>query len=645
LIVTRNSRASSGVRRGSRPQGLAARFALLLAIALAGTFALPAVASAGPTLEESSCGINCFLLTYTAVAGDDDAITITNTDAPGVPTGSVSIRAVGDAAITSWQVPAACQDTGLDPDDVSRTINCSRNYAGATFNLGDGDDSVENVDENQLQLIAYGGEGDDTLIGGPAADFLYGEAGADTLDGGPGLDTFEGGAGADVLLMRDGGIEDGNCGPDEDYAQIDGFETNIVVDCEHIEAPPVLAEFGDVVSYRSAPNEDPGFVDDIVVSNRSGTPGLSFRAVGDAAVPEWTLGGSCVQSFSSSDGSRTVDCNHDFGAISLDLGDGNDVAQNLDEPSNTIFRGGAGDDVLTGGPANDVLEGDAGADQLSGGPGEDVASYADPDHADGVTLTLDGLANDGAPGEGDRVMADVEDLAGGAGDDSISGNDGANVLTGEDGADLIDGRGGIDSVDGGRGDDTLSLADGNAEIANCGEGTDIAIADEIDTLVNCEQIQVVTTTPPPPPPPVSADSISPVISGASASHPRFRVERGGTIARSLTPRGTAFRFALSERASVRVSIDHGFPGRREGSHCRTKSKPRHGRRCTLWKLIRRFTRSGVPGQNEIAFSGRVRIGRKGHYLHPGYYRAGLKATDAAGNRSKTKRVYFRVMLR
>ena len=48
---------------------------------------------------------------------------------------------------------------------------------------------------------------------------------------------------------------------------------------------------------------------------------------------------------------------------------------------------------------------------------------------------------------------------------------------------------------------------------------------------------------------------------------------------------------------------------------------------------------------ESVRAGRVRIGLKGHSLRPGYYRAALKATDGAGNRSKTKRIYFRVLRR
>jgi len=45
-----------------------------------------------------------------------------------------------------------------------------------------------------------GGDGNDSLIGGVAADYLYGGAGNDTLDGGPASDTVWGSLGADTFV-------------------------------------------------------------------------------------------------------------------------------------------------------------------------------------------------------------------------------------------------------------------------------------------------------------------------------------------------------------------------------------------------------------------------------------------------------------
>jgi hypothetical protein len=77
-----------------------------------------------------------------------------------------------------------------------------------------------------------------------------------------------------------------------------------------------------------------------------------------------------------------------------------------------------------------------------------------------------------------------------------------------------------------------------------------------------------------------------------------------------------FRFRLSERANVRITI------RRRG-----------GRR--VGALVRPHRHAG-PGA--IAFNGRVR----GHMLRPGRYVAAITATDRAGNRSRRRAVRFTV---
>ena len=65
-----------------------------------------------------------------------------------------------------------------------------------------GNDFVEN--DAPIPMIAYGGTGDDTLIGGPKNDVLYGEDGQDTLVGNLGDDRLYGGNGDDLLSGNDG---------------------------------------------------------------------------------------------------------------------------------------------------------------------------------------------------------------------------------------------------------------------------------------------------------------------------------------------------------------------------------------------------------------------------------------------------------
>ncbi|MEI2701345.1 MAG: calcium-binding protein [Baekduia sp.] len=97
--------------------------------------------------------------------------------------------------------------------------------------------------------------------------------------------------------------------------------------------------------------------------------------------------------------------------------------------------GGPGDDVVSGGDGNDLLDGGPGADRISGGAGTDRVTYES--RTAPVSLTLDDIANDGEPGEGDSIEADVEELQGGAGNDVLSGNQGADRLDGGPGADTV----------------------------------------------------------------------------------------------------------------------------------------------------------------------------------------------------------------
>jgi plastocyanin len=99
----------------------------------------------------------------------------------------------------------------------------------------------------------------------------------------------------------------------------------------------------------------------------------------------------------------------------------------------------------------------------------------------------------------------------------------------------------------------------------------------------------------------SLDTAAPRIRGLRASPSRPR-------------RATRLLFSLSEPATVRVSVARsGRPG----------------------VVLRRLRRSLPAGRRSI----RLRV----RGLSPGSYRAALRATDAAGNRSRSARVRFRVV--
>jgi Ca2+-binding RTX toxin-like protein len=227
------------------------------------------------------------------------------------------------------------------------------------------------------------------------------------------------------------------------------------------------------------------------------------------------------------------------GDDTLDGGDGNDEVNG--NAGNDVVRGGAGDDVLNGdnfkSPGNDVIDGGPGYDQIDDWNIPDAPTHPQP------TISLDGQANDGRPGETDNVT-NVEKFSfhvnatytGTDGDDyaevtqaldgasALNGLGGNDTLKGFDGPDKIDGGAGDDNLNGGNGDDTITggpgkdtivgdataggcyvigylgtckapwgndtinAVDGEADSVDCGPGQDTANVDAIDTVTNCETI-------------------------------------------------------------------------------------------------------------------------------------------------------------
>jgi Ca2+-binding RTX toxin-like protein len=185
--------------------------------------------------------------------------------------------------------------------------------------------------------------------------------------------------------------------------------------------------------------------------------------------------------------------------------------------SDDVLLGGVGADVLWGGLGDDRLVGGAGGDEMSGGGGpSDVISYAH--RTSDISVSDDGVANDGASGEGDDVLpadpldrglSGTEIVEGGSGDDSISvsgervrvfGNDGDDHLTstggpaalfGGPGGDILTASAAPARVRGATGNDVLSTSDGSADRDGCGPGTDEVTADGSDAVnANCENVSI-----------------------------------------------------------------------------------------------------------------------------------------------------------
>jgi Ca2+-binding RTX toxin-like protein len=169
-------------------------------------------------------------------------------------------------------------------------------------------------------------------------------------------------------------------------------------------------------------------------------------------------------------------------------GDGNDDLRMAGGDGSGLVRGGRGDDYLLA-VASTGLQGGLGADTIvdGGAPPIEVigslrpsASYTENTRVGGVHVTLDGLANDGAPGEGDNVL--TSSISGTAFADVLEGDAGDNVLFGSGGADTITGGAGSDVVFGGNGADEIRLRDGYRDEVACERGKDVAVLDFADSL-------------------------------------------------------------------------------------------------------------------------------------------------------------------
>ena len=127
---------------------------------------------------------------------------------------------------------------------------------------------------------------------------------------------------------------------------------------------------------------------------------------------------------------------------------------------------------------------------------------------------------------------------------------------------------------------------------------------------------------------------------------RFRVAKGRTAVsarrrrRKPVPRGTTFRYTLSEPATVKIAIKRKLAGRRKGKRCvKPTRRLRRARRCTRLVAKGTLTRRSQLGANAVKFTGRV--GRR--KLAAGKYVAELRARDVAGNVSKTVELGFTVV--
>ena len=290
----------------------------------------------------------------------------------------------------------------------------------------------------------------------------------------------------------------------------------------------------------------------------------------------------------------------------MDLGDGDDFVEVVRMRGPITVNGGAGDDGLyTESPVASVLDGGSGADYvfasgpaadtINGGDGDDIVGFVPYDSlthgADvvnggpgidegrvevrlnapaftapvEVALSLDGVANDGIPGQGANFI-DVEDATAFSlfvnvptrtyGRATLTGNAAPNLIEGDNGNDVLDGGAGNDVLDGDDGDDTINARDGFVDRVVCDAGNDVAIVDPLDQVAQgCESVQVADAAPPvtDQPPAVTP---TPVIPPPAPTQPPATAATTTLSVKRVAPRSMSLRIKGS-KASGTLSLPAG----------------------------------------------------------------------------------------
>jgi T1SS-143 domain-containing protein len=141
----------------------------------------------------------------------------------------------------------------------------------------------------------------------------------------------------------------------------------------------------------------------------------------------------------------------------------------LGNEGDDILIGAAGNDTLDGGAGNDTMDGGAGNDSLIGNGGTDWARYADATNP--ITANLSGVTDTVTGTDvGTDTLSGVENIIGGAGNDTMTGDSSANYFIGNGGDDSLVGNDGDDTLRGGAGNDVIAGGNGN-DLIDFSDGT------------------------------------------------------------------------------------------------------------------------------------------------------------------------------
>ncbi len=258
------------------------------------------------------------------------------------------------------------------------------------------DNNTEVFSSSATNNVIATGIGNDVIVGGIRQDTITANAGDDHITGNLGNDTIDGGEGVDTVYYSNVSQADAAAGSNLG----DAVQSAIDSDFGYATSNGITVNLGEIDSIANGVIVEVTANDRDVLRNIENIVGTSFSD---------TLIGS-------------TDANY--------------------------LRGGAGDDTLAGGGGDDTLD---------GGSGSDTADFS----AATADITIADLDNNGsgvATGEGTDTLIGIENIMGGAGNDSLRGNASNNSIDGGAGNDTIQGGGGADTLIGGSGEDTIDFS-------------------------------------------------------------------------------------------------------------------------------------------------------------------------------------------
>jgi Ca2+-binding RTX toxin-like protein len=493
--------------RARQPQGHRRRFVVrtlfihpaLVRVGACAALVLAAMVAATPSASAATCSVDVAGKATVMAADQQNEVRLrangANLEASGVPCGALNaIESVIVNVVNSQSAQVAFDLSGgpLGPGKTNENDGSSEIEFSVTGNSNNGTLAVigssgndglavgqEQINGNLTGLINLNATADGAT---PDVDVSFGVLPfLVSVDGGAGNDVITG-AGVTVTSSAFGQVLKltGGSGSNVLTGGTNSDEINIRTELVSTGHDTVSSGggFDRVLVATDSPGLTSSFSLDGVANDGVGCPGVACEG-DNIGADIWQITGSAA--------SETLIGNENTNV--LIGGGGQDVLKGLGGLDNLECSGGK----LFGGAADDQLTVNPGCAVVSGGTGLDTASYLFA--SAGVTVTLDGLKNDGSAKPFANVRADVEDVVGSNFGDTIVGSSNGNLLQGGSGRDDLSGGNGNDRLEGGNGNDTLNggpdndrliggagddTLDGGDGIDLCGQGPGTG------TKVNCE---------------------------------------------------------------------------------------------------------------------------------------------------------------